>query len=311
MRLFSTLLLFATIAACSNGSTGPAPTSDFTATIDGTSWASTQTQVTGPGAGSNQVPGSITITGTQIVSATNYTTVMLSLGYIAGPGTYPLGVNAGTTAGGMGTVTAIQGVSLPTWSTNFTGAAGTVTVTELSATRIKGTFQFTAPPQSYSQGTTGTRTVTNGAFDVALPVGFTPAPSNNRGSKISALVNGASWNGATVTALGSQTVFVVGGTTDSLSVTMSPATVLAQGQTYLIGGTQSGVQNGTMIVTRLPSGASWNSGTGTAVGSMTITSLGNGRAAGTFNANLVSATGGGGGLSITQGTFDVKILIQP
>lgn len=300
--------LTALLVACGGGSsTGPVNTGagDFTASIDGAAWSSTQTQVSGGGSGANQVPGLITIIGTQVVSATSYTTLTLSLGYIAGPGTYPLGVNAGTTAGGSGLVYAPQGGTFGTWSTNFTGSAGSVTVTSLTATRIAGTFQFTAPPQSFSQ-TTGTRVVTNGAFDVALPAGFTPAPANDRGSRISALVGGVPWNGATVTALGTQTVFVYGGTTDSLSISIAPASVMAAGGTYLIGGFQpGGVQNATMIVTRLPSGASWTSGTQSAVGSMTITSLGNGRAAGNFSATL---SGTGGTLVITQGTFDVKIL---
>lgn len=297
------------LAACGGGdsTTGPGPTGDaaVTATIDGTAFASTTAQVTGGGSGSNQVPGLLNIVATQVTGAGSYTTLNLNLGYLAGTGTYPLGVNPGTTAGGTGSIFAPQGAAFGTWSTNFTGAAGTVTVTSLTATRIAGTFQFTAPPQSFTQ-TTGTRAVTNGAFNVALPAGFTPAPPNDRGSRVSAVVGGVPWNGATVVALGTQTVFVYGGTTDSLSISIAPASVLAAGGTYPIGG----LGGATMIVTRLPSGAAWSGGTGQPVGTMTITSLGNGRAAGTFSATLLPTTGAGASLAITQGTFDVKILIS-
>lgn len=307
-RPIALLCLPAALAACGGGgsTTGPGGTTGsaaVTATIDGTAFASTTVQVTGGGSGANQVPGVLTIVASQIAGASNYTTLTLSLGYIAGTGVYPLGVNAGTTAGGSGLVYVSQGATFGTWSTNFTGSAGSVTVTSLTATRITGTFQYTAPPQSFSQ-TTGTRVVTNGAFNVALPAGFSPAPANDRGSRISAVVGGAPWNGATVTALGTQTVFVYGGTTDSLSVSIAPATVLAAGGSYPIGGPGGA----TMIVTRLPSGAAWSGGTGPSVGTMTITSLGNGRAAGTFSATLVPTTGSGATLAITQGTFDVKIL---
>ena len=307
MRI-SALAILAVVTACGGsgsptGPGGPGGVGTFTATIDGSNWVSTMNQVVGGGSGPNQVPGLITITGTQVVSAANYTNLTLFLGYIGGTGTYPLGVNHGTTAGGGGLVTAPQGSSVGSWSTNLTGAAGTVTVTSLTTSRIAGTFQFTAPPQSYSQ-TTGTRVVTNGKFDMPLPAGFTAAPANDRGSRIAALINGASWNGATVTALGSQTVFVLGGLTDSLSISISPTVAASVGGTYPLGG----VGNGTVIVTRVGTSNSWSSGVAGSVGSLTIASLGNGRATGTFTATLIPGAGTTGNMSITQGTFDVKII---
>jgi hypothetical protein len=263
---------------------------------------STTNQVTGGGSGSNQVPGVITMTGTQVVSTTNYTTLTMTLGYIAGPGTYPLGVNYISTAGGLGIVFAPQGSSFGTWSTNLSGSAGSVTVTSLTNSRIAGTFQFTAPPQNFSS-TTGTRVVTNGAFDMPLPAGFTPAPANNNGSKISAVIGGTPWNAATVIPLGTGGVFGLVGTSDTLSVSIEPGTVVSAGNSYPIGGSGGG----SMTVVRTGTSRNWSSGTGGAVGTITITSLVGNRASGTFTATLLPGSGTTGSLAITNGSFAVRI----
>ena len=137
-------LLLCSIAACggsstpATGPTGGTTNGTFTATIDGQAWVSTTNQ-TASSSSANAVPGSITITGTKVVSATNYTTISLALGYLAGPGTYPLGVNQGTNAGGAGIVFAALGSAVSTWSTNLLGNAGTVTITSLTSSRIAGT----------------------------------------------------------------------------------------------------------------------------------------------------------------------------
>jgi hypothetical protein len=305
-RAFTLLLPF--LVACGGGGgspTGPGQSTTagtFTATIDGSAWVSTTNVVTGGGTGSNQVPGLISMTGTQVVSSTNYTTLTLTLGYIAGLGTYPLGVNHGSTAGGMGIVFAPQGGTFGTWSTNLSGSAGTLIVTSLTSSRIAGTFQFTAPPQNFSS-TTGTRVVTNGAFDMPLPAGFTPAPANNNGSKMSAVIGGTVWNAATVIGLGTGGVFGLGGTSDTLSVSIQPATVVSTGNSYPNGGSGGA----TMIVIRTGTSKSWSSATGGSVGTITITSLVGNRAIGTFSATLLPGSGATGSLVITNGTFNVRI----
>ena len=51
------------------------------------------------------------------------------------------------------------------WNAAFgTGGSGTITVTTLSATRVAGTFSFVAV--ALAGGATGTKTVTNGSFDI-------------------------------------------------------------------------------------------------------------------------------------------------
>jgi hypothetical protein len=211
-------------------------------------------------------------------------------------------VNYISTAGGTGTVTGPQGGTFSSWSTNLTGSGGTLTVTSLTSSRIVGTFQFTAPPQTFST-TTGTRVVTNGAFDMPLPAGFTPAPSNNNGSKVSAVIAGTAWNAATVVGLGAGGVFGIGGTTDTLSLSIQLSTVASAGNTYPIGG-QGG---GSMTVIRTGTSRFWSSGTGGPVGSITILTLAGNRATGSFTATLLPASGATGTLAITVGAFSVRI----
>ena len=53
------------------------------------------------------------------------------------------------------------------WVTTSVGGSGTVTVSSLSATRATGSFSFIAAPATGS-GAVGTKTVTNGVFDVTF-----------------------------------------------------------------------------------------------------------------------------------------------
>jgi hypothetical protein len=63
------------------------------------------------------------------------------------------GTNASYTAGGK------------SWNAVFgSGGSGTITVTALDASHVAGTFSFTAP--GLSGGATGTKTVTNGTFNI-------------------------------------------------------------------------------------------------------------------------------------------------
>ncbi len=300
-------MLLLSLAACggSSSSTGPTNTGangTFTATIDGAPWVSSTNQTAGGSTAANAVPGLVTLTGTKIVSSTNYTTISLLLGYLSGPGTYPLGVNQATTAGGAGIVSTASGATFSTWSTNLTGSAGTVTVTSLTSTRIGGTFQFTAPPQSFTT-TTGTRVVTNGVFDLPLPATFTLAPATNKGSKITGTVGGVAWNAASTVALGGNGVFSMAGTTDSLTVSLVTGRPVSAGSSYPIGGTQGGIQGATMQVIKTGTSLAWTSGTGTSsLGTLTITTLSGNRATGTIVATLV-----GGSALVVNVTFDIRI----
>lgn len=78
---------------------------------------------------------------------------------VPGPGTFTVGVtspaNFSVTIGAAG------------WQAAITLGSGSVTVTSISATGAKGTFQFTAGPVP-GTAATGNKVVTAGAFDVTF-----------------------------------------------------------------------------------------------------------------------------------------------
>lgn len=51
------------------------------------------------------------------------------------------------------------------WAANATAGSGSITITEVDADHIAGTFSFVAPA-SQASSATGTRTITDGEFDI-------------------------------------------------------------------------------------------------------------------------------------------------
>lgn len=301
-RIVSTALAVAT-AACGGGDgpAGPGPGgSGFTARVNGQDWAADQNtiQVTlgGPG-----IPGSLTISGTQVTSGSSYRGLILGLSYLGGTGTYPLGVNVNSNAGGIGTVLTVNGGTSETWMTPLSGAAGSVTITTLTATRIQGTFSFVADPLAAGAPVT----VTNGAFDLSLPAALSPVPANNYGSVVTATLGASAWNAATIVGLGdlASGSLVLVATTTTHSIQFATTTPVTTG-TYTLG-------NGVNITaSQLGTTNAWGSLTGV-TGTVTFTSLGNGRARGSFTGTLVPMGTTAGTLSITNGTFDVRVQPAP
>ena len=120
----------------------------FTATIDGTNWSATFIAATMAQVSSGGASG---------FGASSPTYTMGFAWIDQGPGTYTVGQSIGFN----GTLT--QGSSQ--WTTSAPGGTGTLTVTNRTASQISGTFSFSMVPSS---GTSGTRTVTNGAFNVTF-----------------------------------------------------------------------------------------------------------------------------------------------
>ena len=179
-RSIVSALMVVLVAACSTQPSSTGGGGTFTADLDGTHFQATANYISTSGTNS-VVPGSAIITGTQVNGTTNTVSVSLSIGYITGTGTYPLGVNQLTTAGGTLIISTTSGTSVGSWTTGFTGAAGTITITSITSTQIIGTFQCTAYPQVGTAG--ANKAVANGKFTVPLN-GFAVAPSSNPGSLI-------------------------------------------------------------------------------------------------------------------------------
>lgn len=306
---FLVLCASSTVAACGGGGAGPGAGAGgsgasgsihLRATVDGQAWAADQAtiQVTG----SAGTPGFLNISGTRLASASNFLSLTMALGFINGPGTYPLGVNQGTTPGGMVTILDQSAGATGLWATDFSGSRGAVTITSMSATRFAGTFQFTAPPQLGST-VTNTRTVTDGDFELAVPATFMAPPADDAGSTMSAMFGGQPWNAATVTGLGSTSLGVLsfGGSTTGISLSLVTQMAVQAGNTY----DQTAVK---LMATGAGASCCW-AGLGD-ISSVTITSLTAARVAGTFSATLPPASGSAaaGPLVITGGTFDVRIV---
>jgi hypothetical protein len=307
----STILSFtafsvAAIVACGGdgGSTGPdgQPNGEFrfTAKIDGAAWAST--------AGVEQfgvavvVPGTYGITGMQLGGA-GYT-IVFQLYNITGPGTYPLGVGV-SVPGGSALISTVGGG----WRTPQTGADGTISITTLTATRMEGTFNFTAVP--FTGNVSGTKTVTDGSFVLELkPQGTIGPVPENAGSTLSATLNGAAYNAAEVAGqyLASSGILAVLGNNDTRSLSISLTGISATGVgTYPLSNGSPNRHIGLTIVNGTQIVGSYHSHMTGSSGSVTITSFTATRIKGTFSGVLgpVAGSGATGPMTITNGTFDI------
>ncbi len=142
------------------GTVGPLP--DYAgSTVTATLGSSSFTAATVAG----QLTGAFDIL--VVSGSTNERLLSFTLSGMTGPGTYALGTGQPTRTMG------VSGVTSPlttAWSSSGAGASGSVSVTSITATRIKGTFSATLGPAP-GTSTTGTLTVTNGVFDIGRPPG--------------------------------------------------------------------------------------------------------------------------------------------
>ena len=287
----ATVLLL--LAACGGSTTGPSGggnTAPFSAQIDGTAWNSLTISTSAHGSAN----GTFTLIGA--VTSPTQTSMSLTLWNIAAPGTYPMGVGP-TVPGGTANVT----TGVQTWSTPLSGAAGTVTVTSVSATKITGTFSFVATP--FSGGATGNRTVAQGTFD--LPVtstGSVTVPANV-GSTFGGTLGGAPWNAATVVmvAAPSSGTLTIGASNLTHNINMIISGYAGPGS-YALG---TGVQR-SMTVFLSGTVQNWGA-TGTAsTGTVTVTSASATRIKGTYTASLAPGANTTGTMPIS-GNFDVGL----
>jgi len=276
------------------------------ATIDGVRWVADELP-----AGMGVVyttPGLYFIVGQKLISGTNAQFVTLSLANIAEPGTYPLGVTT-TQWGGFGFV----GDAAAQWSTPFTGAAGSVTVTTLTSDRIAGTFRFDATPAG--GGATGTKAVTDGEFDyIVRPQGTVGEVQPHAGGAFSLSLGGATWTAATVVTLqapGPPAIFVMTASNDRGVVTMTITEFGGEG-TYELHNVQPAV---TMTMVGAVSSESWGGSvtfdgktiTTNDEGSITVATADENRITGSFSAVLAPSSGSTAteSITITAGSFDV------
>lgn len=143
------LMMAAMIAGCGSDPAGPGlDNGSMSARIDGSAFNASVAIV------ATYSSGILAIAGTDGQGRT------IGLGsQVTAPGTYTVSAanptNFSVTTGSAG------------WQAAINLGSGTLTVTSISATGAKGTFQFTAGPLA-GTGATGNKVVTEGAFDVTF-----------------------------------------------------------------------------------------------------------------------------------------------
>lgn len=302
MRRTLLTLALAALAGCGGSSTGPNPPppppppppggSSFSATIDGQQWAAAPLTITSS-SNTSTLPGTLIFSGGTTTQPSRG--LILHLGRIPGPGTYLLGVNAGTNSGGTLTMT----LGSQSWWTPLDGDAGSVVIQSMSNGRVKGTFSADLGPLA---GGTGTVQVRNGSFDVPINPGYTVPAADDYGSSFTMRINNSEdFTGATIVGLGGGTS-LIGATasTGKYTVTLTAGPVDGNGTLPL--------QHVTVplrkITVFVKGSAVGYGGTQADVGTMTITSVTARRLAGSFTATLAQV-GGQGSMTVT-GQFDVK-----
>ena len=277
------------LVACGggDGSTNPLlnGVTNFTAKIDGTDWNAEFAPVA-----SNPSPGLYVISGFRSTGANPYT-IAISLTNVAGAAPYRLGVNTMMYGGTV----VLSAPPSSGWTTTLDGDAGELVITTLTATRIAGTFQFVADPLS---GTTGTRTVTEGQFDVPVTGTGGLAPAN-KGSVATFDLGGT-------LVLGAQAVSSITGGNNVLTVVVDSGT---RGVTMSIenavNGTHALSGTRTIFVGGIPSvGSVWRTDMAGGSGSVTLNITAD-RISGTFTAVAVGAAGGASGTMNITGTFSL------
>jgi hypothetical protein len=252
--------------------------------------------------------GGYIILGTEQSTTGVGASITITINNISGPGTYPLGVDAVTVYGGFAGFTAAGG---GTWLTPISGAAGMITITALTTTRIAGTFSFTA--NASSGGATGTRVVTNGEFDAPMQnTAVMPALTDSMGGKMSSSLGGQAWNAAIIAAGTSATHFSLTGINDRQTLVLTIPKPTATG-TYPLSNAAGSILQAWDPNAVAPAGSRCCYGIAGDVGTITFTSLTVTRAKGTFSATLrpQPGTAATGNLVITNGTFDVGLYHNP
>jgi hypothetical protein len=278
-------LVFA-LGACGGGGTGPdgAGGAGVRARIDGAQW----TANVGYAAVNGDV-GMYVITA--LGSLNNYTLTFI-LENITGPGTYPLGVYS-TMFGGYASLTDTG----DSWTNPFTGNAGQIVITELTATRMVGTFQFVVEADA---GTApSTHTITEGEFDVPVtgPYGVATA---GMGSSFTANVGTPFFVNQVAHALSSGNLIIQAYSDDGI-ITIS-MTGFTQTTGTIAYPTQTTVPVRTIALGQSSGGWGTQGTGGSGTVNLTVTAD---RFSGTFTATVVPTGSGAVGTRSISGTFSI------
>jgi Family of unknown function (DUF6252) len=254
----------------------PSPSGTLTFKVDGASVAATSITA-------GYANGILSIGGTDVARST---TIGFALTPTAsGTGTYALDpTSAANTQIYIGNPAA-------GWYAGVGIGSGTITISSLTSTGAAGTFSFSMVSVPGS-GATGTKAITEGAFNVTFTTLPSASPTPNGGNTFSALLDGVAWSStlsrrATLTnnillITGQDTNFRVISLAVPLSaglqVPPSPAPTISLDFIPAIHGT----------VTMVLGAQNWDNGHTGGAGTFTVTSISTTRVTGTFTVTLVS-----------------------
>lgn len=296
------LLPFALLAVIACGGSTPTDpnnnngsgTNRLSATIDGAAWSAASAAIVASG-NMSQIPGGLLFQGSTITQPAR--ALVINLARISGPGTYPLGVNTGTNAGGTLTMT----LGTASWWTPLSGDAGSVTITSMANGRMQGTFTADLVRLAGSGGADQV-TITNGQFNVPINPGYAVPAADDRGSTATITIDGQTTKGATIVGLGGGTSLIgISAANLDWTVSVTAGPVDGPGTLPLSAFT---VPIRKVMIIPTGGGLAWG-GTQADVGTFTVTSVTATRLAGSWTATL-AAVGHGGGPRTVTGTFDVR-----
>jgi Family of unknown function (DUF6252) len=258
--------------------TNPAPNPSVTLTfkVDGASVTATSVTAT-------NANGILTIGGTDSSRSTTLSFALTPTS--AGVGTYTLGPLSAANA------QVLIGSPAAGWQAAVGIGSGTITINSLTSTSASGTFSFSLVAVAGSSAT-GTKSITEGVFNVTFTAVPSPTPTPSGGSTFTTLIDGVPWSSslsrrATLTnnilgITGQDTGFRVitlavpiGG---GLSIPPSPPATISLDFTPAVHGT----------VTMVLGAQNWDNGHAGGAGTFTITSISATRVSGTFAVTLVS-----------------------
>ena len=259
----------------SSGSSNPS-TSSMTFRVDGT--ATTASSVAG-----NFANGILSVSGTDASRATTLSFAVTPTA--AGTGTYTLGPLSSANA------LILIGNPAAGWQAAVGIGSGTITINTLTTTTASGTFSFSLAAVAGS-GATGTKTITEGTFNVTFASTGPPPGTPGNGSSISVLIDGVQWTSSLSrrATLLNNILTITGQDTNFRVITLA---VPFSGGVQIPPSPPASVSldfatPGRGIVTMVLGAQNWDNGHDGGAGTFTVTSISNTRVAGTFNVTLVN-----------------------
>jgi hypothetical protein len=280
----------------SGGGSGSSANGTLTFRVDGT--AHTASSIT-----AGMANGILSIAGTD--SSKNTTLSFAITPTSAGVGTYTLGP--------LNAANALIMVGNPAagWQAGVGIGSGTVTVTSLSSTNAVGTFSFNLT--AVTGTATGTKSVTEGVFNVPLTTVPTPPPTTSS-STMSVLIDGVPWTSslsrrATLTGnilsiTGQDTNFRV----ITFAVPLSGGLLIPPSQATSVSLDFAAFGHGTAAMTL--GAQNWDNGHAGGAGTFTVTGISATRVTGTFTVTLVNNPLNVVAVptaQLTSGTFDMTL----